>query len=90
MNQEYEILLAKVNLALEVIKPYLAKDEGDLRVVEITADKIVKIELLGTCETCPMSAMTLKAGIEQAVLKAVPEIKAVIAINMTPTQDLVF
>ncbi|TAE02312.1 MAG: NifU family protein, partial [Bacteroidetes bacterium] len=76
MNQEYEILLAKVNLALEVIKPYLAKDEGDLRVVEITADKIVKIELLGTCETCPMSAMTLKAGIEQAVLKAVPEIKA--------------
>lgn len=67
--------------ALDTIRPYLEADGGDMKVVGLTNDMILKIELLGTCSSCTMSAMTLKAGVEQAVLKAVPEIKAVEAIN---------
>ena len=67
--------------ALDTIRPYLEADGGDMKVVGLTKDMILKIELLGTCSSCTMSAMTLKAGVEQAVLKAVPEIKAVEAIN---------
>ncbi len=67
--------------ALDTIRPYLEADGGDMRVVGLTDEMVLQIELLGTCSSCTMSAMTLKAGVEQAVLKAVPEIKAVEAIN---------
>ena len=69
--------------ALDTIRPYLEADGGDMRVVGLTKDMTLKIELLGTCSSCSMSSMTLKAGVEQAVLKAVPEIKAVEAINFS-------
>lgn len=72
----------RINEALAAIRPYLERDGGNLQIKEITPEGILKIELLGACMTCPMSAMTLKAGIEQTVLQAVPEIKAVIAINL--------
>jgi len=68
--------------ALDTIRPYLEADGGDMKVVGLTEDMVLQIELLGTCSSCSMSAMTLKAGVEQAVLKAVPEIKAVEAINL--------
>ncbi len=68
--------------ALDTIRPYLEADGGDLRVIGLTNKMTLQIELLGTCSSCTMSAMTLKAGVEQAVLKAVPEIKAVEAINI--------
>ena len=71
----------RLSSALDTIRPYLEADGGDLRVIELTNEMTLKIELLGTCSSCTMSAMTLKAGVEQAVLKAVPEIKAVVAIN---------
>jgi len=67
--------------ALDAIRPYLEADGGDLRVIGLTNEMTLQIELLGTCKSCTMSAMTLKAGVEQAVLKAVPEIKAVEAID---------
>ncbi len=67
--------------ALDTIRPYLEADGGDLRVVKLTDEMTLQIELLGTCRSCSMSSMTLKAGVEQAVLKAVPEIKSVVAIN---------
>ncbi|MCF6352956.1 MAG: NifU family protein [Cyclobacteriaceae bacterium] len=67
--------------ALDTIRPYLETDGGDLRVIGLTKNMTLKIELLGTCSSCTMSAMTLKAGVEQAVLNEVPEIKAVEAIN---------
>ena len=79
-----EDLLARVEAALDTIRPYLIADAGNVSILEITEENILKIKLLGSCESCPMSIMTLKAGIEQAVLKAVPEIKAVEAINLTP------
>lgn len=82
-----ERLLERVEEALNSIRPYLEADAGNVSIVEITPDKILKIRLLGSCESCPMSIMTLKAGIEQAVMKAVPEIIAVEAINITAIDD---
>ncbi len=79
-----ENLLARVEEALDSIRPYLIADAGNVSILEITDDNVLKIKLLGSCESCPMSIMTLKAGIEQAVLKAVPEIKSVEAVNITP------
>jgi len=74
-------LQKRLTSALDTIRPYLEADGGDLRVIGLTKDMTLQIELLGTCSSCTMSAMTLKAGVEQAVLKEVPEIKAVEAIN---------
>lgn len=79
---ENPTLLQRVEEALESIRPYLITDGGNVRVVEITDDMIVNLELLGACGTCPMSAMTLKAGVEESIRKAVPEIRGVYAINV--------
>jgi Fe-S cluster biogenesis protein NfuA len=81
---DHENLLQRVEEALDTIRPYLLADAGNVSIVEITEEKVLKIKLLGSCESCPMSIMTLKAGIEEAVKKAVPEIMAVQAINITP------
>lgn len=78
-------LTKKVEDALEQIRPYLQADGGNVSLVEITSDNIVKLELLGACKSCSMSMMTLKAGIEETVKRAVPEIAAVEAINLTET-----
>ncbi|MDD5570794.1 MAG: NifU family protein [Bacteroidales bacterium] len=75
-------LQAKVEKVIEQIKPYLEADGGSIKFVEITDDLVVKVELLGACGCCPMSTITLKKGVEEAVKKAVPEIKSVEAINL--------
>ncbi|UYZ64266.1 NifU family protein [Hymenobacter weizhouensis] len=80
-------LLARVEQALDTIRPYLAADGGNVRVLDITADMVLRLELLGACGTCPMSPMTLKAGVEESVKKAVPEIRAVEATNVTPMHE---
>lgn len=80
-------LIAEVEAALDTIRPYLITDGGNVSVVEITDTNIVKLKLLGSCGSCPMSIMTLKAGIEQAIKKAVPGITAVEAINLTDMDD---
>ncbi len=71
-----------VESALETVRPYLQADGGDVIIDEITSDNVLKLRLTGTCESCPMSFMTMKAGIEQAIKKAVPEITAVEAVNL--------
>ena len=76
-------LIKKVEDALELIRPYLQADGGNVSLLEITDDKIVKVELLGACKSCSMSMMTLKAGIEESIKRAVPEIIAVEAVNLT-------
>ncbi|MDF7811321.1 NifU family protein [Hymenobacter sp. YC55] len=80
-------LLSRIELALDSIRPYLAADGGNVRVLEITDDMVLRLELLGACGTCPMSPMTLKAGVEESVKKAVPEIRSVEAINITPMSE---
>jgi len=80
-------LLERVEAALDTIRPYLEADGGNVSIVGITAENVVQLRLLGSCGSCPMSIMTLKAGIEQAVKRAVPEISAIEAINLTDMDD---
>ncbi|MEH0157057.1 NifU family protein [Limibacter armeniacum] len=80
-------LLKLVEEALNTIRPYLEADGGNAKVLEVTEDGTARIEFLGACGSCPMSTMTLKAGIEQAVINAVPQIKKVEAINITAMDD---
>lgn len=77
-----EELIRKVQAVIEQIKPYLEADGGSISFVELTDDNIVNVELHGACRSCPMSMMTLKNGVEAAVIKAVPEIKSVEAVNL--------
>jgi Fe-S cluster biogenesis protein NfuA len=80
-------LLEQVEAALDTIRPYLLTDGGNVSVEDITPDGVVKLKLLGSCGSCPMSIMTLKAGIEEAIKKAVPEITGIEAINLTDVDD---
>lgn len=82
MNKEE--IYQKVEAALETMRPYLTNDGGDVEIHEITDDNIVRLNLLGSCSTCPQSFMTMKAGIEEAIKRSVPSIIKVEAINSTP------
>ncbi len=66
---------------LDSVRPYLKEDDGDVELFKITDDGIVEVKLLGACYNCPMSQMTLRAGIERALIKEIPSIKRVEAIN---------
>lgn len=70
----------RVEKALETIRPYLKKDGGNVEVVSIEG-KELKLRLLGACSSCEMSHMTMTAGIEEAIKRAVPEIKSVSAVK---------
>jgi Fe-S cluster biogenesis protein NfuA len=70
----------KVEQALEKIRPMLMADGGNVELVEVSDDGVVRLKLTGTCGCCPMSQMTLKMGIERLLKEEVPEIKEVIAI----------
>ena len=76
---------SKVREALDQLRPFLHTDGGDMELVEITDDATVVVRLLGSCQSCSMSMMTLKAGLEESVKRAAPEVKEVIAINMPET-----
>jgi Fe-S cluster biogenesis protein NfuA len=80
-------LLQRVENALDTIRPYLEADGGNVSIEEITTDNVVRLRLLGSCGSCPMSIMTLKAGIEQAIKRSVPEIESIEAINLTDIDD---
>lgn len=75
-------LVARVEEALSQLRPFLETDGGNVSLLEITADFVVKIELQGACKTCSMRMMTFKAGLEEAIRRAAPEVKAVEAVNL--------
>jgi Fe-S cluster biogenesis protein NfuA len=75
------LLKDRVLKALERVRPYLQSDGGDIQLVEVTDDNIVKVKLQGACHGCPYSMQTLKAGVEQALIKEVPEIKSVVSVD---------
>ncbi len=75
------ILFEKVEKALETIRPYLKADGGDVELVKVSTEGIVEVKLTGACVDCPMSQMTLRAGVERALIKEVPGIKRVEAVN---------
>ncbi len=70
----------RVEKALAKVRPMLEADGGNVELVEVTADGVVKLKLKGSCGCCPMSQMTLKAGIERIIKEEVPEVKEVVAI----------
>ncbi|MEO6039351.1 MAG: NifU family protein [Saprospiraceae bacterium] len=74
-------LLARIEEALSTVRPHLRVDGGDVHLVELTDDMHVKIRWTGMCESCSMSAMTLRAGIQEAIRSKVPEVIGVEAIN---------
>jgi Fe-S cluster biogenesis protein NfuA len=67
--------------ALESVRPFLQADNGDIELVEVTNDGIVKVRLLGECEKCPLSIMTLRAGVERTLMKQVPGVRRIEAVN---------
>ncbi|WP_304517127.1 NifU family protein [Cecembia rubra] len=75
-------LIDRIEKALNNIRPYLEADGGNVKIVEVTSDMVLKLELTGTCSSCPMSTMTLKAGVEEAIKRDVPEIIKVEAVNV--------
>ena len=78
MSKDYlpnsDALYDRVIAALETVRPYLQADGGDCQLVGISKDMVVDVKLLGACGSCPMSTLTLRAGVEQAIKKAIPEI----------------
>ncbi len=67
--------------ALDKIRPYLKADGGDIELVDVTPDGIVEVRLTGACKSCPMSQMTLRAGVERAIVREVPGIRRVEAVS---------
>ncbi|HEV7348660.1 NifU family protein [Telluribacter sp.] len=79
---EKEKTLGLIEQALDSVRPYLIADGGNVKLAELTDDFIVRLELTGSCQTCPMNAMTFRAGLEEAVRKAVPHVLRVEAVNI--------
>ena len=79
-NPKDPLLLKRIEETLDTIRPYLMADGGSVRLQSVTDDMVVELELLGACGTCPMSMMTLRAGIEQAIKQSVPEVTRVEAV----------
>lgn len=77
-----EALHERVEASLDSIRPYLLADGGDVKVLDISDDLILKLEFMGSCGSCPMSTMTFKAGVEEAIKKSVPEIKSIQVVNL--------
>ena len=74
------MLKEKVEAVLEKIRPALQADGGDLELVDVGEDGIVKVRLKGACAGCPMSQMTLKQGIESTLKQEIPEVKEVVSV----------
>jgi Fe-S cluster biogenesis protein NfuA len=81
-NKENDSMKAKVQEALELIRPALQADGGDVELVDVSDDGIVSVKLTGACGSCPMSTMTLKMGIEKTLMAKIPEVKEVVQVRL--------
>lgn len=79
-----EELIERIEASLDSIRPYLEADGGNVRILEITTDNVLKLEFMGNCGSCRMSTMTFKAGVEEAIKRSVPEIKIIEVVNLMP------
>ncbi len=80
-SKNLEEIIGRVRSAIDEVRPYMITDGGNVELVEVTGDLTVKVRLMGACDGCPFSFLTLKAGIEQAIRKKFPEMKELIAIG---------
>ena len=76
-----EQVLNKIRHAIDMVRPYLVADGGDVELIDVSDELVVKVKLTGACEGCPFSVQTLKAGIEQAIRNEVPELKELISVS---------
>ncbi|MDD5021959.1 MAG: NifU family protein [Endomicrobiaceae bacterium] len=74
------MLKEKVEEALSKVRPHLLADGGNVELIDVSEDGIVKVRLTGACGSCPMSTMTLQYGVKKAIMDTVPEVKDVIAL----------
>lgn len=72
----------RIEDSLNSIRPYLEADGGNVRILEITKDNVLRLEFVGNCGNCAMSHMTFKAGVEDAIKRSVPEIKTIEVVNL--------
>jgi len=79
--QNKEVTILKINNAIDQLRPFLNADGGDMEFLELTDDAIVRVKLLGACSDCSMSHMTMRAGLEEALKIAAPEVKSVEAVE---------
>ena len=80
-GEEKQDWIDRVDSALDEVRPHLAIDGGNIEVVDVTDGKIVQVRWLGACNGCSMTAMTMKAGVEQSIKTQLPEINGVVAVN---------
>ncbi len=80
-NQNKDELIRLIDEALNDVRPHLAVDGGDVEVVDVTDQNVVKIKWLGACKSCSMTDMTMKAGLEQAIKSRLPQIEGIVAVN---------
>ena len=78
---EKEALMKRVDSALDTVRPHLEEDGGNVELVDITDDLLVKVKWLGNCQSCSMSIMTMKAGLDMTIRSYIPQISGVMAIN---------
>ena len=81
MNMETKEIEEKVLIALDEIRPFLASDGGDISLVGIEKDRLVKVQLHGACVSCSVNQMTLKTGVEMTIKKHAPQIEKVISVQ---------
>jgi Fe-S cluster biogenesis protein NfuA len=75
-------LTQRIEDSLNNIRPYLEADGGNVKILELTKDNVLRLEFVGNCGNCAMSHMTFKAGVEDAIKRAVPEIKTIEVVNL--------
>lgn len=80
--KDFNLLKSKIETALDGIRPFLQEDGGDVELIEVTNDYVVRVELLGACKFCSMNKMTFKVGVEKAIQEAVPEIIRVESVDV--------
>ena len=84
ISSDLSVLQDRIEASLDSIRPYLVADGGNVRILEVTEDRVLKLEFVGNCGNCAMSTLTFKAGVEEAILKSVPEIRSIVVTNLTP------
>lgn len=79
--KDKNVLINTVEQAIEQLRPFLIADGGNIELIDITDDNIVQVKFIGACQSCSMSAMTLKGGVEETIKKAAPQIVSVVEIK---------
>lgn len=79
-NSEKDLVLKEVAAALDEIRPYLQADGGDINIIDLTDEWILKVQLIGACDGCPMSMQTLRNGVEMVIRTKVPVVREVVAV----------